>query len=282
MANVAFIGTGLLGSGMVEGMLRRGDNVTVWNRTESKARALEQFGAHVAASPADAVAAAERVHMTLPDDDVVDSMMRGYLPRLRPGTVVIDHSTTAPKRTGRRVAQLGNEGIRFLHAPVFMSPQMTRESTGLMAVAGSEDTYDAVHDALSAMTGEVWYVGAQGDLAASYKLFGNSMLFVIAAGLTDVFAMAKGLGIGPADALEVFSKFQLGGLIKLRGEKMARGDFSATFELTMARKDVRLMLEAAGDQPMTVLPSIARQMDQAIADGHGNDDLGVIAAELIR
>jgi 3-hydroxyisobutyrate dehydrogenase len=100
------------------------------------------------------VAATERVHMTLPDDDVVDSVMRGYLPRLRPDTVVIDHSTTAPKRTGRRVAQMAAEGITFLHAPVFMSPQMTRESTGIMAVAGPEDTYDAVRDVLSAMTGE--------------------------------------------------------------------------------------------------------------------------------
>ena len=73
------------------------------------------------------------------------------------------------------------------------------------------------------------------------------MLFVIAAGVADVFAMAKGLGIAPADALAVFSKFQPGGVIKSRGEKMARGDFSASFELTMARKDIRLMIEAAGD-----------------------------------
>jgi len=282
MANVAFIGTGLLGSGMVEGMLRRGDKVSVWNRTESKARALEQFGAHVAGSPADAVAAAERVHMTLPDDDVVDSVMRGYLPRLRPDTVVIDHSTTAPRRTGRRVAQMAADGIRFLHAPVFMSPQMTRDSTGIMIVAGPQAVYAAVHDALAAMTGEVWCVGAQGDLAASYKLFGNSMLFVVAAGLTDVFAMAKSLGMSPADALQVFAKFQVGGVIKQRGDKMARGDFGATFELAMARKDMRLMLEAAGDQPMTLLPAIARQMDKAIADGHGKEDLGAIAAELVR
>ena len=108
------------------------------------------------------------------------------------------------------------------------------------------------------------------------------MLFVIAAGVADVFAMAKGLGIAPAEALEVFSKFQPGGVIKSRGEKMARGDFSASFELTMARKDMRLMLEAAGDQPMTVLPGIATRMDEAIAKGHGQDDLGAIAAEVVR
>jgi 3-hydroxyisobutyrate dehydrogenase-like beta-hydroxyacid dehydrogenase len=108
------------------------------------------------------------------------------------------------------------------------------------------------------------------------------MLFVIAAGVTDVFAMAKGLGISATDALTVFSKFQPGSVIKARGDKMARGDFSATFELAMARKDMRLMLEAAAGQPMTVLPGIAKAMDAAIAKGHGKDDLGAIAAEVIR
>ena len=63
---------------------------------------------------------------------------------------------------------------------------------------------------------------------------------------------------------------------------MARGDFSASFELTMARKDMRLMIEAAGGQPMVVLPAIATAMDEAIAKGHGKDDLGAIAAEVVR
>ena len=63
---------------------------------------------------------------------------------------------------------------------------------------------------------------------------------------------------------------------------MARGDFAASFELTMARKDLRLMLEAAADQPTVVLPAIARRMDEAIALGHGADDLGAIAAEVVR
>ena len=71
----------------------------------------------------------------------------------------------------------------------------------------------------------------------------------------------------------MFSKFQAGGAIKFRGEKMARGDFSATFELTMARKDIRLMIEAAGNERLTVLPSLAQRMDEAIARGHGSEDL---------
>jgi 3-hydroxyisobutyrate dehydrogenase len=281
MATVAFLGTGLLGSGMVEGMLRRGDSVTVWNRTEAKARALEAGGAKVASTPGDAVAGAERVHMTLPDDAVVDEMLSAVVPRLRQDALVADHSTTSPRGTGARVTKLRDAGVKFVHAPVFMSPQMAREAVGIMLVSGPQPVFEAVRGGLEKMTGEVWYLGEQGDVAASYKIFGNSMLFVIAAGVADVFAMAKGLGIAPTDALAIFSKFQPGGLIKSRGEKMARGDFSASFELTMARKDMRLMIEAAGAQPMVVLPAIAHAMDRAIAQGHGREDLGSIAAEVI-
>jgi len=281
MASVGFLGTGLLGSGMVERMLRNGDAVTVWNRTEAKARALEPLGAKVAASPGDAVAGADRVHMTLPDDGVVDRIVDDIRPRLGKDAVVVDHSTTSPRGAAARIPRLNGAGVKFLHAPVFMSPQMARDGVGIILVSGPRAVVDEVKPALEKMTGEVWYIGEEPDRAAAYKIFGNSMLFVIAAGVADVFAMAKGLGIAPADALAVFSKFQPGGVIKARGEKMARGDFSATFELTMARKDMRLMLEAAGGQPMAVLPSIAERMDRAIAGGHGKDDLGAIAAEVV-
>jgi 3-hydroxyisobutyrate dehydrogenase len=282
MAKVAFIGTGLLGSAMVEGMLRRGDTVTVWNRTEAKARALEPIGARVAASPADAAEGVDSVHMTLPDDAVVDRILADLTPRLRQDAMVVDHSTTSPTGTATRVRRLAESGVRFLHAPVFMSPAMASQSIGLMLVAGPAALFEAVRSDLEKMTGEVWYLGEDGQRAAALKIFGNSMIFVTVAGIADVFAMAKGLGIPPADAISVFSKFQVAGVIKSRGEKMARGDFAASFELTMARKDMRLMLEAAADQPLVVLPAIAKRMDEAIAHGHGADDLGAIAAEVVR
>jgi len=282
MATVAFVGTGLLGSGMVEAMLGRGDRVTVWNRTESKARALEARGATVAATPAAAVAGADRLHMTLPDDAVVDEILEAIAPALKPGASVVDHSTTSPQGARARIERMTTRGVKFLHAPVFMSPQAARDAGGMMMVSGPKAVFDEVRGDLEKMTGDVWYVGEQGDLAASYKIFGNSMLFVIAAGLTDIFAMAKGLGIAAPDALAVFSKFQPGNMIKARGEKMARGDFNASFELSMARKDMRLMLDAAAGQPTTVLPAIAKAMDEAIAKGRGKDDLGVIAAEVVR
>src|SRR5262245_45343750 len=136
MATVGFLGTGLLGSGMVERMLKQGNAVTVWNRTASKARALESAGATVAATPGDAVAGADRVHMTLPDDAVVDQIIESIRGQLRKDAIVIDHSTTSPRGTAARVPRLNAAGIRFLHAPVFMSPQMARDGVGIVLASG--------------------------------------------------------------------------------------------------------------------------------------------------
>jgi 3-hydroxyisobutyrate dehydrogenase-like beta-hydroxyacid dehydrogenase len=103
------------------------------------------------------------------------------------------------------------------------------------------------------------------------------MIFAITGGLADVLAMARNVGIAPTDAAALFGKFRIGGIIPMRAEKMAKGDLSATFELTMARKDIRLMIEAAGSEPLAVLPGIAARMDEAVAAGHGKDDMGAIA-----
>jgi 3-hydroxyisobutyrate dehydrogenase-like beta-hydroxyacid dehydrogenase len=262
---------------MVERLLSNGHAVTVWNRTEAKARALERSGASVATTPEDAVANVERVHLALSDDSAVDAMLARIGPRLGRATVVIDHTTTSPAGTKARLHRAVSAGIRWLDAPVFMSPQMCRDGTGLMLVSGPKAIFDAVRPALEPMTGEVWYFGEREDLAAAYKLFGNSMIFTITAGIADVLAMAKNVGVPPADAAALFTRFRIGGIIPVRAEKMAQGDLSATFELTMARKDIRLMIEAAGEEPLAVLPSIAARMDEAIAAGHGAHDMGAIA-----
>jgi 3-hydroxyisobutyrate dehydrogenase-like beta-hydroxyacid dehydrogenase len=92
-----------------------------------------------------------------------------------------------------------------------------------------------------------------------------------------VFALARAQGVDPVDAVALFQKFQVGNMLTMRGAKMAAGDYSASFELTMARKDMRLMLEAAEGQALAVWPAIAARMDGALADGHGHKDMGAIA-----
>jgi 3-hydroxyisobutyrate dehydrogenase-like beta-hydroxyacid dehydrogenase len=281
MEHVAFLGTGLLGGAMVERMLAQGQHVAVWNRTPSKLEGLRAAGAAAAATAADAVAGADRVHLALTDDAVVDAILAEVVPRLARTAIVIDHSTTSPVKTRDRAGRLAADGVRFVHAPVFMSPQMCRDGKGLIMVSGPAAVFEAVQASLARMTGDVWYLGERADLAAAYKLFGNSMLFAINAGLTDVLAIAGNIGVSGDEALALFSRFNTSMAIPMRGQKMVKRDFSPMFELAMARKDVRLMLESAGQQPLIVLPALAARMDEMIAAGHGKDDVAAIAAPVV-
>src|SRR5687767_11398364 len=151
MSRIAFLGTGLLGSGMVECLLRRDNDVTVWNRTEAKARALEAFGAKVARTPEEAVSGVERVHMALSDDAAVDAML-DRIAAAAASAVIVDHTTTSPGGTSERLQRAVRRGIRFVHAPVFMSPQMCRDAAGLMLVSGPQATFESIRPALEQMT----------------------------------------------------------------------------------------------------------------------------------
>ena len=88
-------------------------------------------------------------------------------------------------------------------------------------------------------------------------------------------------GVAPADTMKLMDFFNAQGIVTGRGRRMAAGDFEATFELTMARKDVGLMVETAGPLPLALLPALAARMEALIAAGHGQQDLGVLAADAI-
>lgn len=274
-----------MGAGFVRAFLARGENVTVWNRTASKAEALAADGARVADSPANAVRGAQRVHLSLLDDAAVDHVLAQLLPALEPGAVIIDHSTTAVQPTAARAERLAAAGVRFLHAPVFMGPGNAREGTGVMLVAGPRAPFEEVREALERMTGTVRYMGERPDLAAAFKLFGNMMIMFVVSGLADLYALARGLGIDPRDAYTLFSDFNPSGQVLGRGKRMAEGDYTPPmFELSAARKDVRLMLESAdaAGAMLHVLPAIAQRFDEVIAAGFGADDLAAVATPEVR
>jgi 3-hydroxyisobutyrate dehydrogenase-like beta-hydroxyacid dehydrogenase len=280
MANITFLGTGLIGGALAEAAARRGDHVSAWNRTATKAKALEAFGVHAFEALPEAVAHADRVHIALADDHAVDSVLDAAGEGLR-RVVVIDHSTTSPAGTAERAKRLEARGIAFLHAPVFMSPKMCREAGGMMLVAGALATFTRAEPGLRAMTGRLEYLGERRDLAAANKLFGNAMIIAICGGLADVYAMAASLDIAPRDAHALFGKFNPTGVLTYRGAAMAEGDYSPSFELTMARKDARLMIESARGQELAILPAIAQRMDALIQRGFGSDDLGVLAVDAV-
>lgn len=273
-----------MGAGFARALLERGETVAVWNRSPEKAKALEADGARAYADPAEAVRGASRIHISLGDDASVDDVLEKAHPGIDRTAVIIDHSTTSPDGTLARFERWRERGIRFQHAPVFMGPQQAREHSGVMLASGPAEIFEPLRPELEKMTGKLLYLGDRVDKAAAFKLFGNLMLVFIVSGLADMYALGASLGIEPAEAQTLFDNFKPGMQLETRGKKMAQGDFTPLFELAMARKDIRLMLEEADRHGgrLDVLPAIAKRFDDVIAAGHGNDDLGALAYESVR
>jgi 3-hydroxyisobutyrate dehydrogenase-like beta-hydroxyacid dehydrogenase len=284
MKRIAWFGTGLMGTAFVEGLRTHGHDVVAWNRTPEKAQALERVGARAERDAREAARGAARLHIILSDDVAVDGLLANIAGSIEDGAIVIDHSTVAPGPTVKRFDAMTSRGIAFLHAPVFMSPAGVREGNGMMLVSGPEAVYGKVRDELAEMAKDVWYLGEPPAKAATLKLLGNQMLIFIVAGLADGFTMAGSAGVSADEALALFGRFKIQGALEFRAKKMAERDFKALFELAMARKDVRLMLEtaAAGNVPLHVLPAIAARMDELLAAGHGEQDLAALGIDSVR
>ena len=151
-----------------------------------------------------------------------------------------------------------------------------------MMAAGPKELFESVRAELEKMTGRLVYMGARADLAAVNKLFGNALIIGVSAVMADVFTMAQASNVSAEDAVKLFGFIDLNAILAGRGMNMAKGIFTPSFELAMARKDVRLMLETTGDRPMAALPSVAARMDQLIAAGRGSEDCSVLGIDAVQ
>ena len=277
---IAFLGTGLMGSGFVRRLRASGHEVNVWNRSAAKARVLEADGAHAFDDPAVALAGAERIHLSLSDDASVDAVLEPLAAAIPPATWIVDHTTTAVRPTAERVARWNARGRTFVHAPVFMGPVNALEGTGLMLVSGDKSRHDALLPALQQMTGNVLYLGEAPERAAAFKLFGNLTLIGILGVLGDVNRLAHAVGIPTGEAFSLFKHFNPGQFLPSRAARIEAGEFtSRSFEVSMARKDVRLMIEEAqrGGVELFVMPGVAAMFDAAIERGEGALDAAAAA-----
>ncbi|MBI5716172.1 MAG: NAD(P)-dependent oxidoreductase [Burkholderiales bacterium] len=279
---IAFLGTGLMGTGFVRRMLANGHAVQVWNRSAAKAQALQAQGARAFADAAAAVAGeggVQRVHLSLADDASVDAVLEPLAAALPAGACIVDHTTTAPTPTAERAARWQARGRPFVHAPVFMGPANAAEGTGVMLASGARARFDELLPDLQAMTGKVVYMGEAPERAAAFKLLGNLTILGLIGVLGDVNRLAHALGMNAREAFSLFEHFNPGNTLTARAGRIVSADVTQpSFEMTMARKDVRLMQEEAqrGGQGLFVAPALAAMLDAGIARGQGH--LDVVAA----
>ena len=277
----AFLGMGLLGSNFTKALLRKNEKVQIWNRTYSKARDLEADGAKAFKEVKDAVRGADIIHVTLKDDESVNQVLEDAKAGLKPGAIIIDHTTTSVAGAIERTNSFKALGFTYQHAPVFMGPNNALEGSGYMLISGDQSVVGKLEKQLSAMTGKLINFGPETGRAAELKLIGNCFLVGFTAALGDALALAKSLETPIADVDKLFLTWNPGHSLTARINRISQDDFSkAGWELDMARKDVGLFMQAAKKAGirLEVIPPIALLMDAWIGRGYGENDWTVIAS----
>ena len=269
MGQIAVLGTGLLGSGFAVRALEMGHQVRVWNRTRSKCAELVSMGASQGDTPADAIRGCERIHLILRADDAVEEVIRAMRPGLAPECWIIDHSTNLPKRVAERTIRLRNEGIQYIHAPVFMGPSHSRTGTGQMLISGPEDIVAALRPALEETTGNLICVGSRWEDAAVRKIIGNGLIIGLSGLAGDLLKAGRAAGFADEQTLNALQAFSP--MAARMGQRASQhGQSPKTFELSMARKDIALLLETVPPEVLSVLPGLAAAMDASIDQGQGD------------
>ena len=277
---VAFLGTGLLGANFSRALLKRGEKVHVWNRTAEKAKALESEGAKAFDNVADAVKGADRIHLTLSDDNSVNEVLEKASPGFKPGVIIVDHTTTSAPGAAKRSANWKQKGFHFIHAPVFMGPPNALEGTGTMMISGDQSLIKQIEPELSKMTGRLWNLGEDPAKAAAIKLLGNLFHIGLVGVITDMLTLAETLHVPAADLPALFEVLNPAGVARARLKKIDSKTFDQpSWELSMSRKDARLMIEQAENsgKNLLVIPPVAGKMDVWIKKGHSNDDWTILS-----
>ncbi|CAL9617501.1 NAD(P)-dependent oxidoreductase [Streptomyces sp. enrichment culture] len=276
---VSVLGTGIMGAAMARNLARAGHAVRVWNRTRAKAEPLAAEGAYVADSPADAVRGADVVLTVLHDGAAVLEVMRQAAPGLRAGTAWAQ-STTAGLEAMEGLAGFARErGLVFYDAPVLGTREPAEAGKLVVLAAGPAEGRTAVapvFDAVGARTVWTGEDGAEGS-ATRLKLVANSWVLAVTNATGEVLALAKGLGVDPADFFDAIGGGPLDmGYLRTKAALVLEDRLSpASFAVSTAAKDARLVLEAAerAGVRLDVAAASAERLARAAELGHGDEDM---------
>ena len=285
MATIAFLGIGMMGSQMAGRLRGAGHSVRVWNRTFEKAREWGKNGGIACETPAEAARGASSVHCMLAADDAVDETLfgrAGAAQALESHAAVVDHSTVSVRGAQDRAKRVRASGHSFIQAPVLAGPSAVGKGEGVILIGAPQSDYDPIAPLLHQIIERHWYAGSDARDSAAFKLMANLWLVHTVDALVEFFALGQACGIDPPRALTLLDAFDPAMHVHSRAPRMARGDYAPAFRLTMAAKDVKLMIEAAreGGASLPALDVIRERMLRLIKSGHGDLDLGALGLEV--
>lgn len=286
MANLGFVGLGVMGGQMTARLLSKGHSVIGYNRTRGKARWLIEKGMQWANSPRDVAAAAEVIFSMVTNAPALESIADGpdgVLSGISKGKILVDMSTVSPAASRALAAKVREKGADMLDSPVSGSVITLQQGNLSVMVGGHRETFERVKPLLEDIGRKVTYVGENG-LALAMKIATNLQLAVQMLAFSEGVLLAEKSGITRETAVEVLTHSAVASpMIQYRGPFVVQPE-EAWFDVNMMQKDMLLALEM-GRQLDVPLPTTAASnefLTAARAMGWAKRDFAVVFDVLAR
>jgi 3-hydroxyisobutyrate dehydrogenase-like beta-hydroxyacid dehydrogenase len=278
---IGWIGAGRMGAAMATRLARAGEDVTVWNRTRSKAEALTGVGCKVADEIAD-LRGHEVVFTMVSTPADLEQVLTGDGgllddPARVPG-VVVDCSTVSTESSARMREACAERGVALLAAPVSGNGKVVKAGGLSLVVSGPEDTYRRVAPVLEHLGKGATYVG-DGDVARLVKICHNLMLGVVTQCLAEITVLAEKGGVPRSAFLEFLNNSVMGSVFtRYKSPALVNLDFTPTFTPVLLRKDFDLGFQAAHDLdvPMPVAAATAAAVQASVSSGRIEEDFAIL------
>jgi 3-hydroxyisobutyrate dehydrogenase len=281
---IAFLGLGIMGSGMTRRLLGAGFPVTVYNRNRDKAAPLAAAGARVAASPREAAAGAEVVIAMVADDAASRGLWlgeQGALAGAGRGAVLVESSTLTVGWVKELAAAAAAGGFEFLDAPVTGSKMQAAAGELNFLVGGAAVALEKIRPVLVPMSRSIVHLGPTGS-GALIKLINNFVCGVQVASLAEALAMIEQGGLERTKALEILTQGAPGSpLFKTIATRMTTPDFTPNFLLRLMAKDLGYAVKEGAELavPLTTAAAALEVFKKAIAAGQGDQDMSAVVEQ---
>jgi 3-hydroxyisobutyrate dehydrogenase len=261
---IGFIGLGIMGKPMALNLIKAGFDVTVYNRTASKAEQLVSQGAKKASSPAEVAGQTTVVITIVSDTPDVESVIlgkNGVIEKIRPDSVVIDMSTISPEATREIAARLKEKGAHMLDAPVSGGEQGAIDGTLSIMVGGDDDIFGRCQPIFEAMGKNIIHVGPNG-MGQTVKLVNQILVAGTLNAVAEALIFAQKSGVNLEKAIDAVKggaagSWQLANL----APRIIKRDFQPGFMIDLMQKDLKLVMESAATSKLTLpTSSLVHQM----------------------
>ncbi len=279
MANLGFLGLGIMGHHMARHLMEAGHKVALWSHSPAKAEKLAaEKGGIFCKTPAEVAAHADCIFYCVGDSEMSRELCLGkdgLIEGAKPGTVIVDASTVSPSESRKIGEALAAKGIHFLDAPCTGSRPGAESGNLTFMVGGDKEVFERVKPYFEPMGKKLFYCGGPG-LGLQAKLTQNLVLSNLLNAFNEGLVLSTKAGVDPNLMLEVLDNSAAkSGLISFKAPYVFRRDFTTNFSVKWMHKDIGLMLESGAELDVPLpLTALTRQMFQAaISKGDGESDI---------